>query len=61
MKGTVVSANLVHVDLEYQSKGLSEKNVRDLIRLLERSVFRMREIGRTEPKCCEPPGLFPVR
>jgi hypothetical protein len=48
MKVKVVSSSLVKVDLEYQACGLSEKNVRELIRLLERSILEMREISRKE-------------
>ena len=48
MKVNVVSSKLVKVDLEYQINGLSEENIRELIRLLEKSIFKMRELGRSE-------------
>lgn len=48
MKVMVLSGNLVKVDLEYQINGLNEENIRELIRLLEKSVFKMRELKRKE-------------
>jgi hypothetical protein len=48
MKVRVLSFDLAEVDLEYQSRGLSEKNIRELMKLLERALFKMDELRRKE-------------
>lgn len=44
MKVVVVSKNVAKVDLEYQEGGLSEANIRDLIKMLERALFKMHDL-----------------
>lgn len=44
MKVVVVSKNVAKVDLEYQAGGLSQENLKTLINLCERAIFKMREL-----------------
>lgn len=48
MKVVVVSKNVAKVDLEYQAGGLSQENLKTLINLCERAIFKMRELEEKE-------------
>jgi hypothetical protein len=60
MKVLVISKSLVKVDLEYQNGGLSEANIRELIKLLEKALFKMRDLERKDEVCLQGKLLFGV-